>query len=129
MRSCNDLPWSALGSHLVWNSLQRSTLVGSGQGFYMDFLEVVWKGLELSSMVHYKSGRALDAMGCWIDPSWWTHDWCNKGPGMCYPVCGMMHIKEPLLLIRKNSLCGGSKFPFSLSEWSLFICLTPYNRK
>ena len=27
------------------------------------------------------------------------HDWCNKGRGMCYPVCGMMHIKEPLLLI------------------------------
>ena len=20
------------------------------------------------------------------------HDWCNKGRGMCYPVCGMMHI-------------------------------------
>ena len=20
------------------------------------------------------------------------HDWCNKGCGMCYPVCGMMHI-------------------------------------
>ena len=22
------------------------------------------------------------------------HDWCNKGCGMCYPVCGMTHIKE-----------------------------------
>ena len=22
------------------------------------------------------------------------HDWCNKGRGMCYPVCGMVHIKE-----------------------------------
>ena len=21
------------------------------------------------------------------------HDWCNKGYGMCYPVCGMVHIK------------------------------------
>ena len=21
------------------------------------------------------------------------HDWCNKGHGMCYPVCGMVHIK------------------------------------
>ena len=28
------------------------------------------------------------------------HDWCNKGCGMCYPVCGMVHIKDPLLLIR-----------------------------
>ena len=51
------------------------------------------------------------------------HDWCNKGRGMCYPVCGMVHI------IGKSSLCGGSGFPFSLSEWSLTICMTPYNRK
>ena len=21
------------------------------------------------------------------------HDWCNKGRGMCYPVCGTVHIK------------------------------------
>ena len=53
------------------------------------------------------------------------HDWCNKGRGMCYAVCGMVHIKEPLLLIGKSSLCGGSGFPFSLSEWSLTICLMP----
>ena len=36
--------------------------------------------------------------------------------------CGMVHIKEPLLLIDKSSLCGGSWIPFSLSE-----CLTPYS--
>ena len=40
------------------------------------------------------------------------HDWCNKGCGMCYPVCGMVHIKEPLLLIDKSSLCGGVGFLF-----------------
>ena len=57
------------------------------------------------------------------------HDWCNKGRGMCYPICGMVHIKEPLLLINKSSLCGRSGFPFSLSEWSLTICLTPYNHR
>ena len=55
--------------------------------------------------------------------------WYKKGRGMCYPVCGMVHIKEPLLLIDKSSLSGGSGFPFSLSEWSLTICLTQYNRK
>ena len=55
------------------------------------------------------------------------HDWCNKGRGMYYPVCGMVHIKGPVLLIDKSSLCGGSGFPFSLSEWSLTICLMPYN--
>ena len=53
----------------------------------------------------------------------------SKGPGMYYPVCGMMHIKEPLLLIGKSSPCGGSGFPLSLSEWSYTICPTPYNRK
>ena len=37
-------------------------------------------------------------------------DWCNKGRGMYYPVCGM-------LLIEKSSLCGGSGFILSLSEW------------
>ena len=52
------------------------------------------------------------------------HDWCNKGRGMCYAVCGMMHIKEPLLLIGKSSPCGGSGFSLSLSEWSSTICLT-----
>ena len=57
------------------------------------------------------------------------HHWCNKGRGMCYPVCGMVHIKEPLLLIGKSSLCGGSGFPLSLSECSFTICPTPYNRK
>ena len=57
------------------------------------------------------------------------HDRCNKGHGMCNRVCGMVHIKEPLLLIGKNSPCGGSRFPLSLSEWSFTICLTPYNRK
>ena len=45
---------------------------------------------------------------------------------MCYPVCGMVYIKEPLQLIGKSSPCGGSGFPFSLSEWSFTICLMPY---
>ena len=38
------------------------------------------------------------------------NDWYNKGHGMCYPVCGRVHIKEPLLLIRKSSPCGGMGF-------------------
>ena len=31
-------------------------------------------------------------------------------------VGGMVHIKEPLLLIGKSSPCGGSGFPLTLSE-------------
>ena len=38
-------------------------------------------------------------------------DWYNKGCGMCHPVYGMVHIKEPLLLIGKSSLCGSNGFP------------------
>ena len=103
------------------------------------FLNVIYhfKGARRSSevehslMVRWVVGSILHG----VDPlSYFSfqpvlHDWCNKGRGMCYPVCGMVHIKEPLLLIGKSSLCGGSGFPFSLSEWSLTICLTPYNRK
>ena len=50
------------------------------------------------------------------------HDWCNKGRDMCNPVCGMVHIKEPLLLIGKSGAYGGSGFSLSLSEWSFTIC-------
>ena len=77
--------------------------------------------VERSLMVRWVVGSILHG----VDPlSYFSfppvlHDWCNKGRGMCYPVCGMVHIKEPLLLIDKSSLCGGSRFPLSLSEWSL----------
>ena len=83
---------------------------------------------------------AHGAMRRRIDPSWGgpielfqfqpvLHDWCNKGCGMYNPLCGMVHIKEPLLLIGKSSPCGGSRFPLSLSVWYFTICLMPYNRK
>ena len=38
------------------------------------------------------------------------HNWCNKGCGMCYPVCGMMHIKEPLQLIGKIAHVAAAGF-------------------
>ena len=64
---------------------------------------------------------AHGVLGRRIDPSW-------SGPielflvpasagvtkamhGMCYHVCGMMHIKEPFLLNEKSSPCGSSGFP------------------
>ena len=77
--------------------------------------------VEHSLMVRWVVGSILHGS----DPL--SYDWCNKGCGMCYPVCGMVHINELLLLIDKSSLFGGSGFPFSLSEWSLTICMTPYN--
>ena len=57
------------------------------------------------------------------------HDWSNKCRGMCYHVCGMVQIKEPLLLIGETSPYDGSGIPLSLSEWFSTICPTPYNRK
>ena len=38
---------------------------------------------------------------------------------MCYSVCAMVHIKDPLLLIGKSSSSsGGSEFILLLFEWS-----------
>ena len=100
-------------------------------GFYFYLTTHSTHFLERSLMVRW----GLSDRSFMVDPlSYFSfhpvlHDWCNKDRGMYYPVCGMVHIKEPLLLIDKSSLCGGSRFPFSLSEWSLTICLTPYNRR
>ena len=30
------------------------------------------------------------------------HSWCNKGCGLYCPVCGEVHVKDILLLIRKE---------------------------
>ena len=85
--------------------------------------------VERSLMVRWVVGSILHG----VDPlSYFSfhpvlHDWCNKGR---YPVCGMVHIKEPLMLIiGKSNLGGGSGFPLSQSEWFFTICVTPYNRK
>ena len=48
---------------------------------------------------------------------------------VCIILSGMMHTKEPLLLIRKSSPCGSSGLPLLLSLWSFAICLMPYNCK
>ena len=102
---------------------------------YLNFRDITGAGcsseVERSLMVRWVIGSILHE----VDPlSYFSfqpvlHDWCNKGCGMCFPVCGMVHIKKPLLLIDKSSLCGGSGFPFSLSEWSLTICLMSYSRR
>ena len=70
------------------------------------------------------------AMGHQINPSWGgpielflvPANWCNKGSGMCYPVCEMVHIKERVAYVAAVGF-------LSLSEWSFTICPTPYNRK
>ena len=62
--------------------------------------------VERSLMVRWVVGSILHG----VDPlSYFSfqpvlHDWCNKGRGMCYPVSGMVHIKEPLLLIDEQPM-------------------------
>ena len=59
---------------------------------------------------HFSIDTVRDVMSC-VSFQPVIHDWCNKGRGMCYPVCGMVYIKEPLLLIGKSSSYGESGFP------------------
>ena len=40
-----------------------------------------------------------------------VHNWFIIGRGMYCSVYGKVHIKDPLLLIEKSSLCGGCGFP------------------
>ena len=54
----------------------------------------------------------------------------QKNSGICYPACGMVHIKDSLLLTGKSSPCrGGSGSLLSLSEWSFTMCPTSYDCK
>ena len=49
------------------------------------------------------------------------------GSGMCCPVFGKVHIKDPYLLIGKSSLCGDNGFPLK-KYVSMTICLTSNSR-
>ena len=45
---------------------------------------------------------------------------------LCYLVCGLVYIKDPLLAIRKSGPCNdGSVYPLSLNEWSFTVCQMP----
>ena len=56
-----------------------------------------------------------------------VHNWFIKGRGMYCSVYGKVHIKDPLLLIEKSSLCGGSGFP-SKKCVNVTIWMTSNNR-
>ena len=74
-----------------------------------------------------------------VSTQWWTHwsifqpvlhDWYNEGCGMCHPICWMVHIRDPLQIIKKRNPCSNSSmFPLSLFEWSFTIYLTAYIHK
>ena len=68
--------------------------------------------------------------------SWWTSlannipsnvpqlVWYSKCCGVYYPVCGIVHIKRPLLLLGKNSLSSGF-----LIIWVVVNHMVPHNHK
>ena len=102
-----DLLWNismtTFGNILQWckfrpeNKRQKVVLVAWR---LLDFILIQVRGKSVRSWCDWSSDRSF-----MVDPlSQFSfqpvhHHWCNKGRGMCYPVCGMMHIKEPLLLI------------------------------
>ena len=59
---------------------------------------------------------ARGAMGRRFDPSWGGSIELFLVPASAPlgTVCGMMHIKDPLLQIGKSSICGGSRFPLAI---------------
>ena len=77
----------------------------------------IW-GARCSSVV-----RALWCDGSSDNSSWWIH-WAISRSSQCSMTgvqrpwyvlsCGMMHIKEPLLMIGKSSPCVGSRFPLAI---------------
>ena len=86
------------------------------------FCEYSWLHKTLTNihmaMVYQNMLKLIYFANCYTNFSFQPvlHNWSNKGRGMCYPVYGMVHIKEPLLLIGKSSPSGSSGFPLSLSE-------------
>ena len=87
-------------------SSQRAAIAIANTACDVDRIQIGGAGrsseVERSLMVRWVVGSILHG----VDPlSYFSfqpvlHDWCNKGRGMYYPVCGMVHIKEPLLLNR-----------------------------
>ena len=126
---------SALGSVSTTGGKHLANTLGVVPHSYLSSAIIV--GVRCSSVVR---AFAHGAMGRRIDPSWSgsielfsrSNQCSTTGVTkavVCAILCGMVHIKETLLLIGKSSPCGGSGFPLSLSVWSFTICLTPYNCK
>ena len=53
------------------------------------------------------------------------HDWCNNGRGMCYPVCGMVHINNPLLVIEKTIPGNGGSDDYLMSKKGTIVSVFP----
>ena len=108
-----DLLSEYVSSSTTLNSIKMSTKTGLSLLLWFFSRGSLSTCIETTKMVSPRGARcscviralAHGAMGSSIlhgvDPlSYFSfqpvlHDWCNKGRGMCYPVCGMMHKKNP----------------------------------
>ena len=82
---------------------------------------------EFTYLVYAEMGRLINSSLSYFSFQPVLHDWYSKGCSVCSAV---LHIKDPLLLVRKSSSCNcGSRFPQAVPEWSFTLCLMPYNHK
>ena len=76
---------------------------------------------------HSSGCKSLDPPAWQIDPAWRMHLqfglFSIRTSGMCGPVCGKVHIKDPLLLIGKSNPCGNSGLPLK-KYVTMTTCLT-----
>ena len=105
----------------MWINGCRSLLVLFFKQFSMAFsITMPYNQIVLISIVIFC--RLLD-ISLMVDPLSYflfqpvLHNWCTKGCGMYYPVCGKVHIKELFVLIGKSIPCSGnSGFSFVTTE-------------
>ena len=62
----------------------------------------------------------------YIHPFIYDSDWCNKSHDVCYPVCGMVHIKETFYMTERVAHVVVAACFISLSEFPFTICPMPY---
>ena len=91
----------------------------------------------LLAILHGSSGSEIHLCGRWFVVRWvvgsiphgWHVElllipaWYKKVRGMCYPVCGILYIKNR----KRCPWSDDSVFPLSLSDWSFTICPLKYN--
>ena len=93
---------------------------GDLQGFilWLFLVSVCVTGRDITQAVEHSAvkdwillyGRSILHGGCIFSLGYFpfqpvVHNWSIKGCGMCCPVCGKVHIKDPLLLIGNSSQC------------------------
>ena len=97
--------WQIMGSLLWDNSVLQCSVWPDGTWpigkLLAGWTNMVWGSVTIYDQAVLYSGKSVQPV---------LHDWCSKGRGMCYPVFGMVHIKEPLMVIKKSILVAAAGF-------------------